>query len=79
MQKTEVDRRDECVRPGTMCALVAAGHKLEMSRLHVCVDHRVNPLGSMIVIGEVASCLFQTGAPTTMKWLVAPESLMAEV
>lgn len=30
-------------------------------------------------MGEVARFLFRTGAPSTMKWLVAPESLMAEV
>ena len=62
-----------------MCAVVAAGRKPGISRLHVCVDCRVDPSGSMIVMGEVASFLFRTGAPSTMKWLVAPESLMAEV
>ena len=62
-----------------MCALVASGHKPGTLRLHMCVDHRVNPTGSMILMSEVASCLFWTGALSTMKWLVAPESLMAEV
>ena len=62
-----------------MCALVAAGHNPVMPRSHMCVDCRVDPSGSTIVMGEVASFLFRTGAPSTMKWLVAPESLMAEV
>ena len=74
-----VERKDECVKPGMMCALVAAGHRPGMSRLHMCVDCRIDPSGSMTVMGEVASCLFWTRVPSNMKWLVAPELLMAEV
>ena len=37
----------------------------------------VLPLGSVMVIGLMAGCLFITGAPSTMKWPVAPESEIA--
>ena len=48
-----------------------------MSRLHVCVDCMIFPLGSVILIGFVVIFLFTTGAPATRKCPVAPESEMA--
>ena len=48
-----------------------------MSRLHVCVDCIVPPLGNVIVTGLIAFFLLTTGAPLTRKWPVAPESKMA--
>ena len=48
-----------------------------MSRLHVCVDRTLSPFGSNIWMGVVANFLFTIGAPSTMKWPVAPESDMA--
>ena len=60
-----------------MCAAVTEGGSHGISRLQVCVDCRVAPSGSVIVIGSVSTMMLITGAPCTMKWLVAPESLMA--
>lgn len=48
-----------------------------MSRLHVCVDRNVAPFGHVIVMGLLLTWILATGAPSVMKWLVAPESLMA--
>ena len=48
-----------------------------MSRLHVWVDLMDFPLGNVTVIGLVARCLLVTGAFSTRKWPVAPESDMA--
>lgn len=76
-QNFAVARREACARPGTMCALVASWRSHGMSTLHVCVDLRVAPSGSVIVIGWRSSCLLMTWAPSIMKWLVAPESLSA--
>ena len=47
-----------------------------MSRLHVWVDLIDFPLGKVMVIGLVARCLLVTGAFSTRKWPVAPESDM---
>ena len=48
-----------------------------MSRLHVWVDLIDFPLGKVMVIGLVARRLLVTGAFSTRKWPVAPESDMA--
>ena len=45
-----------------------------MSKLQVCVDCMVFPSGIVMVNGEVAIFLFVTGAPSTVKCAVAPES-----
>ncbi len=60
-----------------MCAAVTAVGSHGISRLHVCVDCRVAPSGSVIVMGSKSTAMLMTGAPCTMKWLVAPESLIA--
>ena len=48
-----------------------------MSRLHVCVDLIVLPFGNVIEMGLRAILLFVTGALSTRKCPVAPESEMA--
>ncbi len=78
-QNFAVDRSDACARPGTMCAWVAVGRSQGMSTLHVCVDFICLPSGSVMVSGCAATCLLMTCAPSAMKWLVAPESLRADV
>ena len=45
---------------------------------HVCVDAICVPSGSCILRGLVAVCRFVTGAVVTRKWLVAPESRIAQ-
>ena len=58
----------------SMCALVAEAGSHDMSKLQVCVDRKVAPLGSVIVMGLVSCCLLTTWACSMMKWPVAPES-----
>ena len=48
-----------------------------MSRLHVCVDVMFLPFGIVMLIGLSATCKFVTGAPSTRKYPVAPESEIA--
>ena len=48
-----------------------------ISKLHVCVDVMIFPFGIVMLIGLSATCKFVTGAPSTRKWPVAPESDMA--
>ena len=76
-QNLRVEMSDEWERPGTTCAEVTVAGSHGMSRLQVCVDCSVAPSGSVIVMGFVSTLRLMTGAPCTMKWLVAPESLMA--
>ena len=76
-QNLAVDSNDAWARPGTMWACVASGRMSGKSRLQVCVDCNVAPSGSMMVMGLWSTCLLRTGAPSVMKWLVAPESLRA--
>ena len=74
LQNFRVDIREAFAIPGTMCASVIDGGNHGISRLHVWVDFSFVPLGMAMVMGRVAICLFTTGAPSMMKWLVAPES-----
>lgn len=48
-----------------------------MSKLHVCVDWMALPSGSVIVMGSLSILMLIAWAPSTRKWLVAPESLNA--
>ena len=59
------------------CASVIFLGSHGMSRLHVCVDLMVQPLGRMIVIGLVENFRFGTDAPPTRKCPVVPESEIA--
>ena len=63
--------------PGTMCASVICTGSHGMSRVYVWNDWITLPFGNVITIGCAAICLFMTGAPSTKKWPVAPESEMA--
>ena len=72
-----VDMSDEWARPGTMCASVMCSGSQGMSRLHVWVDLMTLPFGRAICTGVVAIRMFITGAPSTRKWPVAPESEIA--
>ena len=72
-----VDMRDEWERPGTICASVTVFGSHGMSKLHVCVNCIIFPLGSVIFNGEAVNFLLTTGDPCTIKCPVAPESDMA--
>ena len=65
---------DECVNPGTMCASVISCGSHGISRLHVWVERIVVPSGNVMVMGLIAFFLLVTGAFSTRKCPVAPES-----
>ena len=77
LQNFLVDINDECANTDTMWASVISWGNHGMLRLHVWVDLIDFPLGKVMVIGLVAHCLLVTGAFSTRKWPVAPESDMA--
>ena len=72
-----VDISDKCESPGTMCASVNASGSHGISRLHVCVDWMLLPLGSVLLSGDDVGLLLTTGDPCNIKCPVAPESDMA--
>ena len=76
-QHFPVEINDACANPGTMCASVTWFVIHGMSKLHVCVDVMLLPFGMVTPIGLSATCKFVTGAPSTRKLPVAPESEMA--
>ena len=45
-----------------------------MYRSPMCVECTWSLSGSVTDIGATSACLLVTGAPTTSKWLLAPES-----
>ncbi len=49
-----------------------------MSNVHVCVDVTCSPLGSRAMMGLVVEVMLVVGAIDVRKWLVAPESRMAQ-
>lgn len=71
LQNFRVDISNAFAMPGTICASVMCVGSQGMSRLHVCVDFSLAPLGIVMVIGRVAIFLFTTGAPSMMKWLLS--------
>ncbi len=48
-----------------------------MSRVQVCVDCTLSPLGGQAMKGTAASMMLVAGALVAKKWLVALESRMA--
>ena len=50
-----------------------------MSNVHVCVDVTRSPLGNRAVMGLVVEVMLVAGAVEVRKWLVAPESRIAQV
>ena len=72
-----VDMRYEWERTGTICASVTVFGSHGMSKLYVCVDCIIFPLGSVIFNGDDVIFWLTTGAPCTIKCPVAPESEMA--
>jgi hypothetical protein len=49
-----------------------------MSNVHVCVDVTRSPLGSRATMGLVVGVMLVAGAVNVRKWLVVPESRMAQ-
>ena len=69
---TEVSEYD--AKSGMIWHSLALLGSCGMSRSPMCVECTWSPSGSVTDIGDTATCLLVTGAPTTRKWLLAPES-----
>ena len=76
-QKFLVEINEACANPGTICASVTWFGSYGMSKSYVCVDVILLSFGIVTLIGLSSTCKFVTGAPSTRKWPVAPESEMA--
>lgn len=51
LQNLLMEMSNEWVRLGTMCTCMVLAGSQGMSRLHICVDFRVDPLGNVMVMG----------------------------
>ncbi len=72
-----MERREWDARPGMMWAALAPTGSAGRSRVQVCVDCTLLPLGRRAMRGTVAGMLLVVGALVVRKWLFAPESRMA--
>jgi hypothetical protein len=57
----------------------ALGGREGMSRVHVCVECTHAPFGSRVMIGMVVGRILMVGVSVVRKWLVVPESRMAQL
>ena len=71
------ERREWNARPGMMCAARAPAGRSGRSRMQVCVDCTLCPLGRRAMRGTVAGTMLVAGASVVRKWIVAPESRIA--
>ncbi len=72
------ERRECDASPGRMCVAQAPGGRFGRSRVQVWVDCTLPPLGSCAMRSTVAGMMLVAGASVVRKWLVAPESRMAQ-
>jgi hypothetical protein len=49
------------------------------SRVQVCIDCTLSPLGRRVMRGTVAGMILEAGALVVRKWLVAPESRIVQL
>ncbi len=71
------ERREWDARPGMMWAALVPTGSTGRSRVQVCVDCTLSPLGRRAMRGTVAGMMLVAGALMVRKRLVAPESRMA--
>jgi len=71
------ESREWDARPGMMWAARAPAGRSGRSRVQVCVDCTLSPLGRRAMRGTVAGTMLVAGASVVRKWLVAPESRIA--
>ncbi len=64
---------------GMIWAVRAPGGSLERLRVQVWVDCTLALLGRRAMRGTVAGMILEAGALVIRKWLVAPESRMAQL
>jgi hypothetical protein len=70
-------RREWDARPGMIWAARAPAGRSGRSRVQVCVDCTLSPLGRRAMRGTSAGTMLVAGASVVRKWLVAPESRIA--
>ena len=58
-----IKMRDECARPGTICASFSVSEMPSMSMLHVCVDLSLYLSGRLSEIVMIDGCKLFTGFP----------------
>jgi hypothetical protein len=75
MVKTESNKSD--ARLGITWAACAPAWRSDSWRVQVCVDCTLSPFGRQAMRGTVARKTLVAGALIVRKWLVAPESRMA--
>ncbi len=78
LQSVMTKMREWDTKLGMMWARQAAAGSAGMSNLHVCIDVTCSPLGSQATTGLVVGVMLVAGAANVRKWLVAPESRMAQ-
>jgi hypothetical protein len=72
------ERRECDTRPGMMCAAQAPAGRFGRSRVHVWVECTLSPLERWAMRGTAAGRMLVAGASVVRKWLVVPESRMAD-
>ncbi len=78
LQSMMTKMREWDAKLGMMWVRRAAAGSAGMSKVHVCVDVMRSPLGSWATMGLVVGVMLVAGAVNVRKWLVAPESRMAQ-
>ncbi len=71
-----METRELDARPGIMWAALVPTGSMGRSRMQVCTDCTLLPLGRQLMRGTVAGMMLVAGALVVRKWLVAPESRM---
>ncbi len=71
------ERREWDARPGMMWAALVLIGSTGRSRVQVCIDCTLLPLGRRAMRGTVAGMMLVAGALLVRKWLIAPELRMA--
>ena len=79
LHMVRAERRECDASLGMMCAARAPGRRLGRSSVQVWVDCTLSPLGSRAMRGTVAGMILVAGALVVRKWLVAPESRLAQL
>jgi hypothetical protein len=66
------ERKEWVARPGMIWAARAPVGRSGRSRVQVCLDCTLSPLGRRAMMGTSAGTMLAAGASVVRKWLVAP-------
>ena len=78
LQSVMTEMREWDAKLGMMWARRVAAGSAGMPNVHVCIDVMRSPFGSRATIGLVIGVMLVAGANDVRKWLVAPESRIAQ-